>query len=300
LFCPAVAGGNTDHELLENILRHCSRETFRQMGRATGMKIAICFFGLTRNLKDHTLDSIEKHLFAPAAELDPAYKKFGHFNLVPRLSNPRSGEEDIPIDPDESKLLNCDVVAHTDQSWLDHHLDYEQIQKYGDEWKDDFASLKNLIRQLYSLNQVTEILLQAGQHFDLVIYSRPDLRFQSRVAIPRIRPRTLYTPWFAKGGGLNDRFAMGDFETMAIYGRRYALMHQYCEETGKPLHAERFLYWHGRRHRLRNADLMSIEFCRVRADGRVAPSDLRVQDKFKYRLKAPVRLLKNLVPVRWT
>ena len=264
------------------------------------MKIAICFFGITRNLKDHTLGSIEQHLFAPVAELDPAYRKFGHFNRVPRLSNPRSGEADIPINPDDSKFLNCDISAHTDQSWLDNHLDYEQIQKYGDNWKDDFASLKNLMRQLYSLNRVTEILLQAGRQFDLVIFSRADLRFQSRVAIPPIRPRTLYTPWFAKGGGLNDRFALGDFETMTIYGRRYSLMRQYCEETGKPLHAERFLYWHGRRHRLRNADLMAIEFCRVRADGRVAPSDLRVPDKFKYRLKAPARLLKNLVPVRWT
>jgi hypothetical protein len=264
------------------------------------MKIAICFFGITRNLKDHTLDSIEKHLMASVAELDPAYKKFGHFNLVSRLSNPRSGEEDIAIDPNEFKLLNCDAVSHTDQSWLDGNLDFEQIQKYGDAWEDNFSSLKNLIRQLYSLNRVTELLLQTGQHFDLVIYSRTDLRFQSKVAIPMVRPRTLYTPWFAKGGGLNDRFALGDLETMAIYGRRYSLMCQYCEEVGKPLHAERFLYWHGRRHRLRNVDLMTIEFCRIRADGRVAPSDLRVQDKFKYRLKAPVRLLKNLVPVRWT
>ena len=114
------------------------------MGRATGMKIAICFFGITRNLKDHTLDSIKQHLLAPVADLDPAYKKFGHFNLVPRLSNPRSGEADVPIAPDESRFLNCDVVAHTDQSWLDHHLDYEQIQKYGDNWKDNFTTPKIL------------------------------------------------------------------------------------------------------------------------------------------------------------
>ena len=50
------------------------------------MKIAVCFFGITRRLKEHTLASIEQFLLGPAAARDPAYKKFGHFNLVGHIS----------------------------------------------------------------------------------------------------------------------------------------------------------------------------------------------------------------------
>jgi len=54
---------------------------------------------------------------------------------------------------------------------------------------------------------------------------------------------------------------------MIKYGKRYSMMWQYCQETGKALHAEKFLYWHSRKQGLRNVNLASIEFCRVRADG---------------------------------
>jgi len=99
--------------------------------------------------------------------------------------------------------------------------------------KNNFYSLRNLVRQLYSLNQVTDILLHANEHFDLVIYSRADIRFEKRIEIPAIQPGKLYTPWFGKNGGLNDRFAMGDFATMIKYGKRYSMMWQYCQETGR-------------------------------------------------------------------
>lgn len=264
------------------------------------MRIAICFFGITRNLRQHTLNSIEEFLFASAAAADPGFRRFGHFNLVQRVSNPRSGEENVPINSEEFKLLKCDAVSCTDQESLDRRLNFSEIERFGDSWEDNFNSLRNLVRQLYSLNEVTRLLTESGERFDLVVYSRPDLRFTARVEMTLVRPRTLCTPWFARGGGLNDRFALGDFETMAHYGRRYSLMRQYCEETGRPLHAERFLFWCARKHRLRNRYLMNVAFHRVRADGRVARPDLGDEGKWKFRLGTPVRFLRSLVSVRWT
>jgi hypothetical protein len=260
------------------------------------MKLAICFFGITRNLKQFTLASIEQHLMAAAAEHDPGYRKFGHFNLVQRILNPRTGEADVQVEADEYKLLKCDVVACTDQAWLDGQLDFAAAEKYGDCWEDGFIALRNFLRQLYSLNQVTRLLEESGQTFDVVIYSRADLRFQRKVVIPRIRPGTLYTPWFAKSGGLNDRFAMGDMATMTTVGRRLALTREYCEDTGKPLHAERFLKWYANQKGLRTADLTDIDFCRVRANGYVPVPDANPKAGLKQRFKHTVSRLKNLAP----
>jgi len=232
---------------------------------------------------------------SPLAAKDPRYRKFGHFNLISSVSNPRAGENNIPVDPNEFKLLECDAVSTTDQTWVDTHLDFAGIERFGDVWNDNFASLKNLLRQLYSLEQVTGLLLAAQERFDLVVYSRADLRFERKVEIPRLRSRTLYTSWFGKGGGLNDRFAMGDFETMVKYGQRGQLARQYCEETGKPLHAERFLFWITKKHGLRRADLTTIDFSRVRANGTVPEWDVVVKTRAKDRRTRAWSRVKNFV-----
>jgi hypothetical protein len=258
------------------------------------MKIAICFFGITRNLKEYTLDSIERHLMAVAAEKDPAYKKFAHFNLVECIFNPRSGEKNVPVNVFEYKFLNCDKVACTDQAQVDRELDCESLEKFGNAWQDNFQSLKNSLRQLYSLNQVTSLLVQSGEHFDLVIYSRADIRLGKEIIFPKVHPNTLYTPWFDKYRGLNDRFALGDFETMVKYGRRFFMAQRYCEQTGQPFHAERFLLWYSQQQRIKNRDLTSIEFCRVRANGRVKPVNSSGGAKLKYRLKKLFHPLRTL------
>lgn len=258
------------------------------------MRIAVCFYGITRRLKEHTLASIERNLLAPVAQRDASYERFGHFNLVNRISNPRTGEKDIPVDPLEYQLLRCHQVSHTDQAQLDAELDCEAFQKFGDAWADGFGSLRNLLRQFHSLNQVTQLLVRSGRLFDLVIYSRADLQFEQKVEIPRIRPGTLYTPWFGKCGGLNDRFAIGDFATMTKYGRRGAMALQFCQDTGRPLHAERSLGWYARKLRMRLVDLTSVDFHRVRADGTVPLWDTIARTRLKNRFRHAIIQLKNL------
>jgi hypothetical protein len=255
------------------------------------MRIAVCFFGITRNFSKYTRDSIECCLLAEVAQRDPHFKKFAHFNRLTEVSSKRSRESGVPIDPDEFKLLNCTAVEQTDQDEVDRRIDLEYLKQFGDIWHDDFGSLKNLLRQFYSLNAVTELLRRNKETFDLVIFSRVDVRFEAPVEIPRIQPRTLYTPWFDKYRGLNDRFAMGDFETMVIYGRRQSMIRQYCEETKQPLGAERYLLWYARKQNLRTCDLTSMNFSRVRANGVVRPIDSTPKAKLKYHFKRGLELL---------
>lgn len=236
------------------------------------MKVAICFFGITRNLKERTLKAMQKNLFAPVAAIDPGFVRFGHFNLVGQISNPRSKEQGMDLSDSDYQLLGCDRAAITPQEKVDDQIDLASFQRHGDPWDDGFASMKNLLRQYYSLEQVTHLLEQSKQNFDLVIYSRADVLYRRPVRVPEVEPGVICTPRFAKWGGLNDRFALGDQQTMTKYGLRGKAALDYTEKTKQSLHAERFLEWYVQQQGFRNEDL-DVIFWRVRADGRIARDD---------------------------
>lgn len=250
------------------------------------MKIAVCFFGVSRNFSKHTLDSIQRQLFSVVARHDPHFKKFAHFNKLAQLTNERSGENGVLLDQEEYKLLNADVVTQTDQQLVDQQIDFDYLKQFGNTWKDNYGTLKNVLRQYYSLNAVTDILVRENTGFDLVIYSRICLRFKKPIEIPdTIRPRTLYTPWFDRYHGLNDRFAMGDFETMVAYGRRQSMARDYCKENRSPMGAEHYLLWYARKQGLQTRYLNSMNFSRVRADGSERPINDNAQERLKYYFK---------------
>jgi len=266
--------------------------------RPSSLKVAICFFGITRNFSRHANNSLDEMLLAPVAKLDPSHKRYGHFNIVDAVNNTRSREDNVPVDRSEHRSLHCEIIEETVQEDLDRDPHFQEtfakLKQYGDSWNNDFGSLRNCLRQLHSLDCVTNVLEKSRQRFDVVIYTRVDLHFTARLAIPRIRAGTLYTPWFDKYRGLNDRFAMGDRSTMLKYGRRNALAVRYCKETGRPFHAERFLWWCAQQHRLRTVDLTSFEFCRVRAHGGMVCPATNPGARLHYRLKKILSPFRNL------
>jgi hypothetical protein len=256
------------------------------------MRIAVCFFGITRNFGKFALDSIDANLLAPVAQLDPGFRKFAHFNRIQKVTGKRSPENNVAVNPEEYKLLNCDRVALTDQEEVDQAIDFDFLKQYGDSWQNDFSSLKNLLRQFHSLNAVTDLLLQDGVPYDLVIFSRVDLRFEVRLELPKIRPGTLYTAWFDRFRGLNDRFGLGDLPTMVAYGRRQSMAREYCSELKIPLTAEHYLLWYMKRKGFATGFLTSLNFSRLRAQGKVIRIEGGMGPKFRFHLKRMLEVLR--------
>ena len=80
------------------------------------MKIALCFWGLTRSLK-YTIDSIKKNILQPLDDGNIEYKIFVHsFSFNSIYNNPRAEERNITLDFDEYILLNPDFVEIEDQT----------------------------------------------------------------------------------------------------------------------------------------------------------------------------------------
>ena len=206
------------------------------------------------------------------------------------MSN-RTREKGVLVDLEEYKLIGCDAVEQTDQQLVDQHIDFDFIKQFGDNWGDDFGSLRNLLRQFYSLNAVTELLVREKEKFDLVIFSRVDLRFEKPIEIPHLRARTLYTPWFERYRGLNDRFALGDQETMIAYGRRQSMAREYCAETGGPMTAEEYLLLYAKKHGLHTRHLRSMNFSRARANGRIVVIKDTPTEKLKFYCKRGLELV---------
>ena len=234
-------------------------------------KVAICFFGLTRSLKQ-TYSSIDKYIFNVLKLHHIKYDVYLHTYNLPQLTNQRSGEYNCVLDTEEWKLLNPFAYKITDQKSFDDSFNWNILFKKGDAWNDGFASLKNAIRQLNSLKEVTSLWLDKPP-YDYYIYIRPDLYYVNPIDISDFinckEENSIIIPkWGNNKGGLNDRIAYGKYKVAKIYGNRiesipYFFQNYKCKSS---YHAEQYLM------RIVCLHKIKIQYCnlkgiRVRSNG---------------------------------
>jgi hypothetical protein len=232
------------------------------------MKIAICFWGLCRST-NYVIDSIKKHLFDKLKEFEYEYDVYLHTHSIQRnYTNQWSKERNIKLNNDLWQLLEPKKHIIEDQDEVDRRLELSKYRRHGCPWRSpDFETLNNSIRALYSLKQVTELMLESGEEYDYVIFSRPDV-FYLRPLMKEyftLGRERIHLPHFAKFP-INDRFAICKMDVARIYGLRFNEAFPYS--LYKPLHSESYLSYI-----LKKNDIVIYEipivFFRVRADGRM-------------------------------
>ena len=254
----------------------------------TSLRIGVCFFGITRSLR-FTIPSIQENLIAPASELGKVVT-YAHFFQQRNISNPRTGEFGA-LDVEEHKLLSIDrlVLEEPDiclQTWR-----YDNLKSHGDAWNDNFNSLRNLVHQLHSLNEVTRMVVSDGA--DIVVFARPDLWYHDsfknaiQKAARGTTPRVILPCWQHWENGYNDRFAICRGNSAIIsYGSRIERATAYCEKFKGGLHAERLL-------RFALTESAIYPYCtRIRA-GRIRSNAEQVKENFRTRPKIYFKLLRN-------
>lgn len=216
------------------------------LGAQNPLRIAVCFFGITRSLS-HTLPSIEANLLAPARATGHPVQLYAHFFEQAQIDNPRTGETGA-LAQGEHLLLNLDHVTLEAPDGCLAQWDFEGLKSFGDFWGTDFTSLRNLVHQLHSLNRVTGAALADGA--DVVIFARPDLKYHDNLATPlsaALRAAAggktgVWLPRWQAWFGRNDRFAICVGEAaITAYGTRVTRMHDFCAKGPQPMHAEAFL-----------------------------------------------------------
>lgn len=197
------------------------------------MHIAICLWGLLRSLPltyenvndlifkpltyyNHTFD-IFMHTYSLNKDLDeslPDYKlffdeksdyyfddpksRFFSDNDIP-YTNSRSNEFNITTNFSEfSSLFNTSYVyienqANFDKRILSNKKIFDKFIKHGDPWNNDYASLRNHIRALNSLNYLSNLVERIhndlGVKYDNILYIRPDVLFLDPLPISIIDKR---------------------------------------------------------------------------------------------------------------
>lgn len=205
------------------------------------LNIAICYWGMTRSTKK-VYKSHQSCLFDRLTENNINYKIFMHSwktstNLI------WGQESSTPIDYDEYKLLNPDYYHLDNQSdFLDNitfsdYFSEDLFNKYGGdtsyEWHPHL--IKNHLCALESQKRVTNIMLSQNQHFDLVIYVRPDVEITTPLLMNflNIQLNEIAIPDFDHFEGYNDRFAIVPFENCKQYAHRIDEIIDFRKNNGR-------------------------------------------------------------------
>tara|TARA_A100001035_G_C27778492_1_gene500403 strand:- start:176 stop:1045 length:870 start_codon:yes stop_codon:yes gene_type:complete len=246
-------------------------------------KISICFFGITRDL-EKTFPSIQKNLIYPARKLAEV-KIFCHFYDLKVIKNSRSQENEIKI-KNNWNLLNADKLISEEPNLIFDNYSLNEIMKYGDIFRDDYKSIRNLIHQLFSLKKVYEISKQNNS--DLTIFARPDLyywdSFEKNIQdfLNKSKDHIAIPNWqFHRG--FNDRFAIctSDYSSY-IYSNRINQINNCLRNTQNSLNSEYLLFYSIFQSQAKTS-LLDIKASRVRADGRIISEKflMKKSDYFK-------------------
>jgi hypothetical protein len=256
----------------------------------------MCFFGQVKNIADDHGRKFMEHVVRPLMTYYPQIDVYLHTYNIERFSNPRNGEHNVTIDvvsslerlvtmlrqmgpPGRVSLKGLNITEPLDADR--HFRPLEFYLSRGDPWDNEGISMFNLLRQLYSLDQVTQQWENDKElsHYAAVVYTRPDLLFHTQLPLKASRdgarhalsPNSIYSAPFDDelGQALNDRFAFGTPDVMRIYGHRMRYIEPYFDQDRQAsLWSEKFLHkvmveMHGFAY----ARLEHFFFSRVRADG---------------------------------
>jgi len=226
--------------------------------RRKGLRTAVCLSGSCRML-DVTLPALEEYLFSVLGDYDL-------FVYTPR---------------DEYSHLAQTLPATVVKAVPDTPLS-EQGLVPGETCRLK-TGVQPYLQQLYGL-KMCHMLMRGYQrktsiHYDCVIRCRPDLLFLSPIPDPaRLDLDYLYLPDFHQFDGVNDRFAMGSAESLAVYLNKFDMLHVYvarwmaANPHALPVSAEMFTAGH-----LREAGIalrqLPIRFNRVRPHGVIADTE---------------------------
>ena len=243
------------------------------------MKIALCFWGLTRSLK-YTIDSIKKYILEPLKKAGIEYDIFLHTYYFKGLYNNEFGKEyDVKLDFDEYKLLKPDYFKMDNQDEIIKTINFNKYNHTGRKSIHyNRQTHNNAILGLYSMRESTRMIEKSGKKYDFIFFLRPDMKylraFNTRWFMLTKNVKVLTTR-FGKSGGYNDRMFIGNYSQGMIFGKALDYLEEYIK--GHVFIAEPFIKWlvHDKMFNYKNIMVRFIDysFQRVRANGKIAHLD---------------------------
>ena len=204
------------------------------------MKIALGFWGITRSLK-YTIHSIRQFIIEPLRNRNIEVVIYMHtFSINSEYNNIRTGEMNIQLDNEEYKLLNPQYIHIDEQDVIKDNINITKYRTCIDPWNTNYNSVDNFICAMYSKNQLVNMIEKSKQHFDYIMFLRPDVKYLHTFPIEClkfVRENTICIPNFAKFYNFNDRFAVTNMNTYKLYGSLFDELIEYSKTD--VLHSEK-------------------------------------------------------------
>ena len=244
------------------------------------MKIAICFWGLTRSLK-YTIDSLNENLFLQLDKNNIKYHKFIHTFYFEGLYNNKHGaEKNIKLDFDEYKLLKPDYFLLENQDEIIKKIDFKKYE-FNNTVHNNRITLRNAILAHYSMKKVTEMVENTKINYDYIIFIRPDSKIIDKFNVRWFllsRKKKILSPKFGKSNGLNNRMFVGNYNQGIIFGKSLDFIEEYTQE--KVYISEPFIMWVAKKKKFLDRKklirFINFRFQRIRANGEVAKLDRKL------------------------
>lgn len=244
------------------------------------MKIAICFWGLTRSLK-FTIESLQDKLFLPLEKHNIQFDKFIHTFYFDGLYNNKHGnEKNVQLDFDEYKLLNPDYFLKENQDEVIKNIDFSKYE-FNNTVYNNRTTFRNAILAQYSMKKVTELVENTKIKYDYLLFIRPDCKIVDKFNYRNFlfaKNNRVLSPKFGKSTGLNNRMFIGNYNQGIIFGKSIDYIEEYTNE--KVYIAEPFIMWIVKKKMFPNKKMsikfINFRFQRIRANGEVARLDRRL------------------------
>jgi len=278
--CRACRDGGTHGSACEKIENKNKYSNNKQI--INKLKIALCFWGITRSLT-YTVDSIKEKIFNVLKNNNIEYTIFMHTYRLSEYKNIRTNEnikniQDIEKINDEYKLLNTDFIQIDNQDEIKNKLNLNSYRTHPDPWNTQYNSVDNFILGMYSKFEVTNMVKDSNTTFDYIIYLRPDVKYIDNFNLDFLKitnDSTICIPDFDLFGpfNFNDRFAICTKKNYQLYGNIFDKLIALSKIM--PLHSET-LYGKILYENKINVNKINFKFCRIRCDGNICNNDKRL------------------------
>ena len=262
-------------------------------------KIAYIFFGQVKNFDEKQYSAFQENVASKLGDFDVDYF------LVTSKANFYSNARHAESEPGVSKIDYKSIEKYFDFKEVYYDQDArdgedidglcESVIKFGAAWKegDSLQSLKNSIKQIYSLEYFYDKFSHKIADYDYFILSRSDLYHTHPLNIDCFsREGDLFAPyydvcpqidygWF---GGINDRFAVIKNEfALKAYCTRYSSI----KNNPEYYHAEQYLLKQLKANSVNYGKIHNFMFLLNRASGKLSDFvGIQPDEKMNTNLKA--------------
>lgn len=206
------------------------------------MKIAICYWGMTRSTK-LVYESHITNLYEVFKNNNIEYNTFMHTWETKNNANIIwENICDINIDYEEYKFLNPDFYK-IEKQWkfletldFNNYFNKELYDKYGGdtphEWRPQL--IMNHLCALESQKRVYNMVKETNINYDFIIYIRPDVKILNLFDLNYLKMQfDIIIPDYDHHEGMNDRFAILQFNNALNYSTRIDEIIDFRKNNGR-------------------------------------------------------------------